>query len=117
MSGNVEPNPVPDFTDPTLEFACLNIRLASSMTSTLGKSYLLREFITDNLIDTLALTETWFQLDTSSSVVSAILPSGYSIINCPRALGRGGGLAFLYRSHLRGSHIKLQSYSSFDALM
>ena len=116
LSGNVEPNPGPDFIDPTLQFACLNIRSASSVTSILDKPYLLQEFITDNLIDTLALTETWFQLDTPSNVVNGILPSGYSLINCPRAVGRGGGLALIYRSHLRVSRVKLPSYSSFECL-
>ena len=97
---NVELNPGPVVIDPTVSFACLNVRSASAITNTIDKPYLLQEFICDNSLDIFALTETWFQPDTPSNVINSVVPPGYSVINSPRNQGRGGGLAFIHRSKL-----------------
>src|SRR5215469_17588063 len=80
------------------------------------KPYLLQEFIGDNSLDIITLTETWFQPDTPSNVINSIVPLGYSIINSPRNQGRGGGLAFIHRSNFQTSCTKLPTYSSFGSL-
>ena len=116
LSGNVELNPGPVVISSDVNFGCLNIRSASSITSALDKPYLLQEFIADSSIELLALTETWFQPDTPTNVINSILPPKYCIINAPRAQGRGGGIAVIYRSYLKVVKLPLPSYTSFESL-
>ena len=116
LSGNVEPNPGPVVISSNIEFACLNIRSALAMSDILDKPYLLREFIIENSLDLLALTETWLQPDTPPCSINSIVPPGYSIINSPRKHGKGGGIALIYRSYLNIKCIPIPSFVSFESV-
>jgi hypothetical protein len=113
LSGDVELNPGPDSF---LSFSCLNVRSATSTTANLDKPVCIQEFITDNSLDILSLTETWLQPDASSSTLKSLTPQGFSYINSPRPAGRGGGIAVIYKSTLQVKTLKLPSYVSFESL-
>ena len=113
LAGDVELNPGPMSS---LSASCLNIRSASSVTPDLDKPTCLKEFIIDNSLDLLSLTETWLHPDTSSEVLNSLTPNNYSIISSPRAVGRGGGIAVIYKSSLQVSSLSLTSFASFEVL-
>ena len=69
-----------------------------------------------NSIDILSLAETWLSDDTLPAVLNSLTPPGYSLIHSPRLHGLGGGLALLFRSHLKFQTISLPLFSSFEAL-
>ncbi|KAG1935820.1 adhesion G protein-coupled receptor L4 [Pimephales promelas] len=62
-----------------------------------NKSLLLCEFITDNKLDFLCLTETWHK-PMDYIALNQTTPPGYSFIDNPHLDRRGGGIAVIYRS-------------------
>ena len=116
LAGDVELNPGPCIISSDLNLVHLNTRSASSITDSYNKPALLKEFISDNSIDILSLTETWLPPNTLPSVLNSLTPTNYSILHQPRAEGRGGGIALIYRSFLKISKITLPDVSSFEAL-
>ena len=103
-------------TSSSLNFSCLNIRSASSISTDLDKPAVLQEFLSDHSIDILALTETWLTPETLPSTLNSLTPPGYSIIHSPRLQGKGGGLGLIFRSYLKVSTVSLPLFSSFESL-
>ena len=69
-----------------------------------NKSLILSEYITDNNLDFLCLTETWQKpLDYFS--LNQVTPTGYTYMDKPRTEGRGGGIAAIYRNHQDNNHL------------
>jgi exonuclease III len=99
-----------------VEFANLNVCSATSVTSNLDKPTLLKDFITDQNIEVLALSETWLTPHTLPSTLNSITPENFSIIHNPRLVGRGDGVAFIYRSYLNISNVSIPSFTSFESL-
>ena len=93
-----------------------NMKLTLFNTRSLNnKSHILNEFILDNKLDFLCLTETWQQpLDYLS--LNLTTPNGYSYINKPRSEGRGGGIAVIHRQDIKTSLIPISSAPSFEHL-
>ncbi|MBV8073763.1 MAG: RNA-directed DNA polymerase, partial [Acidobacteriaceae bacterium] len=114
LSGDVELNPGPSSS---LSFSCLNIRSATSVTLDLDKPACLQEFITDNSLDLLCLTETWLRTDSSPAVLNSLTPNNFSIISKPRSVGKGGGIAVIYKSSLQVVSSSFRSFSSFEVLV
>jgi len=71
------------------------------------KSVLIRDVISDYHIDILALTETWFTPDMPPAILDQAATPGYSTLHQFRHTSRGGGVSFIYRSHLSIRPIKL----------
>src|SRR6476469_2269504 len=115
LGGDVERNPGPISVTSNLNLAHLNIRSASSITDSCNKPLLLQEFISENSIDVLSLTETWLSPDTPPSVLNSLTPPNFSILHHPRPESRGGGIALIYRSFLKASKIPIPACSSFEA--
>ena len=68
--------------------------------SVCNKTFDVNEFITDNDLDACAITETWLKGGKMDDVVLAeMLPTGFSILHCPR-LSRGGGVALVFKQCL-----------------
>ena len=64
----------------------------------MNKSFIVKDFVVDNAIDILAITETWLRADMADqSAVNCLCPSGYNFHHLPRTKCRGGGVAVLYR--------------------
>src|SRR5437867_7449082 len=116
LAGDVQSNPGPVVTSSSLNFSCLNIRSASSISTDLDKPAVLQEFLSDHSIDILALTETWLTPETLPSTLNSLTPPGYSIIHSPRPQGKGGGLGLIFRSYLKVSTVSLPLFASFESL-
>ena len=116
LSGDVELNPGPNTS--CLSFFTLNVRSASVVTDKLDKPCLIREFITDNDIDFLILTETWLSPESPPSVQNLLTPANYSIIPVSRPSGRGGGIAVIYKSSFTvRSFAAIKNCASFEHLL
>src|SRR3989441_2981141 len=116
VAGDVQSNPGSVVTSSSLNFSCLNIRSASSISTDLDKPAVLQEFLSDYSIDILALTETWLTPETLPSTLNSLTPPGYSIIHSPRPQGKGGGLGLIFRSYLKVSTVSLPLFQSFESL-
>ena len=77
----------------------------------------INDFIADQRLDLLALTETWLSGDiTDEPVISALLPSGFSLLQNPRKK-RGGGTAVVYRDSVKLKQVNnITPYESFELL-
>src|SRR6201996_8073180 len=115
LSGDIQLNPGP-FTSKCISFSTLNIRSASVVTSELDKPAVLYDFILDNSLDIVLLTEMWLSNDVPSCVLNSLTPPNFSLLNKPRLTGRGGGLAVLHRSYFKISEIPSPTTSSFESL-
>ncbi|XP_040912342.1 uncharacterized protein LOC121193970 isoform X2 [Toxotes jaculatrix] len=80
-----------------------------------NKSLILNEFITDNKLDLLCLTETWHK-PMDYVALNQTTPTGYSYVDNPRAEGRGGGIAVIHRDDLTLSPLSIPAASSFEHL-
>ena len=76
LSGNISLNPGPA-TSTNLIFSHINTRSCTTVTDTLDKPTVLQEFIFDQNLDALALTETWLSPDTPASIflTALLLPA------------------------------------------
>ena len=55
-----------------------------------NKSFIVKDFVVDNNIDILAITETWLQDDISNQItINNICPTGFVLHNLPRVGSRG----------------------------
>ena len=88
---NLNPGPVS-----SLNLAQLNTRSVASVTNDLNKPAALLDFISDNKIDILTLSETWLEPDSLPSTLNLITPENDSLLHAPRRCG--GGIAILYCS-------------------
>ncbi len=115
LSGDVEINPGP-VNISSLICAHLNVRSATSITSTHDKPTLIRELISDQHLDILTLSETWLTKDSLPSVLNSLTPPGFSLLHIPRPSHKlGGGVAVIYRSFLKATitpHLSSQSFES-----
>jgi hypothetical protein len=82
-----------------------------------NKSLEINDFISDQDLDILAITETWLSGNiTDNAVISALLPKGYSIIHQPR-LTRGGGTGVIFRDNIKIKQVTdTMKYESFEVL-
>ncbi|KAL7879789.1 hypothetical protein SRHO_G00020430 [Serrasalmus rhombeus] len=85
---------------PNTKLALLNVRSLNN------KAPHIADVILANNFDFMFLTETWQQPGEYLQLNEAI-PTGYQYIDKPRAVGRGGGLAALYRSVFKVSPVNL----------
>ncbi|XP_029929809.1 LOW QUALITY PROTEIN: uncharacterized protein LOC115374818 [Myripristis murdjan] len=92
-----------------LKLALLNTRSLNN------KSLILNEFITDNNLDFLCLTETWHKpLDYFSLNQITPPPPNYTYIEKARPEGRGGGVATVYRKDVKTTAISIPDVPSFE---
>lgn len=93
----------------SLKTALFNTRSLSN------KSLLLCEFIIDNKLDFLCLTETWHK-PMDYIALNQTTPPGYSFIDNPHLDRRGGGIAVVHRSDISIRPIPIPVVSSFEHL-
>jgi len=121
LSGDIQLNPGPRVSSTpidritSLKFALLNAHSASSITSAFDKPASIQDFISTYNLDILAVTETWLSPNTLPSTLNSLTPDKYSLLHSPRLTGRGGGLAFIFRSSLKLIKVTLPSFTSFEA--
>ena len=93
----------------------LNIALFNTR-SLNNKSLILNEFITDNILDLLCLTETW-QKPLDYLTLNQTTPAEYSYMDNPRTKGRGGGIAAIHRQDLNPRPLPIPAAPSFEHLV
>jgi hypothetical protein len=91
LAGDINLNPGPAPTH-SLNFANLNIRSASTVTPDLNKPAVLQDFITDQNIDILALSETWLSPDSSLPTLNSLTPANFSLITLHALIKLGAAL-------------------------
>ena len=69
-----------------------------------------------NTDETYFYKPSWLPPVTLPSVLNSPTPPDYSLINSPRLQGKRGGIAILFRSHLKIETTPLPSFSSFEVL-
>ena len=94
----------------TLKFCLLN------PWSVCNKADEINDFIVDQGLDLLAITETWLSGDiTDNPIISALSPAGYSVLQNPRKT-RGGGTAVVYRDTMKLRVSSTPPYETFELL-
>ena len=71
--------------------------LLSCVTLVRNKTLLINEYVRDDTIDILAITETWLKWGGDSAFITELTPDSYNFIHAPRQRGRGGGVGLLHR--------------------
>ena len=80
----------------------------SNVRSMFNKISLINQHLIANNVDLLFLTETWLH---ESILDSMVKPKDYELIRHDRRHSKGGGVALLYKSHLKLDTIKLEPRS------
>ena len=95
-----------------VEFCLLNA------CSVKNKSFVIKDFIVDDNIDVLAITETWLQANIFDQLtVNDICPKGFAFHHLPRKHSRGGGVALLYKSRFKLKKLSTLIYASTSLRM
>ncbi|XP_072182185.1 uncharacterized protein [Diadema setosum] len=69
----------------------------------------------DNKFDVVSICETWLSYTDDDAVIAELSPRGYTFKHFPRIGKRGGGVGFLYRSHLNVKvHTQVNNFKSFE---
>jgi len=85
--------------------------------SVVNKSLAIADFILDQDLDILCITETWLKDNGATSYcISELTPPGFSFIHVPRPSARGGGVGLVYRSTINVTQQDIGTYSSFENL-
>ncbi|XP_051725975.1 uncharacterized protein LOC127499619 [Ctenopharyngodon idella] len=93
-----------------LKLGLLNIR------SLTPKVVIINEMITDNSLDVICLTETWLKPNDYFGLNESC-PPGYCYKNKCRPVGRGGGVATIYREILNVTQKTNYRFNSFEILV
>uniref|UniRef100_A0AAZ1XJ66 Reverse transcriptase domain-containing protein n=1 Tax=Oreochromis aureus TaxID=47969 RepID=A0AAZ1XJ66_OREAU len=82
--------------------------------SVANKTFILKDFFLSRALDLLFLTETWISPGELSAFIE-LVPADCTFFNVPRASGRGGGLAAVFKAHLDLKQLFPSSrYTSFE---
>lgn len=83
-----------------------------------NKTLIVKDFVVDNSVDILALTETWLNASGDDLAIGELRPSGYKFIHTPREGSNGGGVGLLFRDTLkiidRTVGVKFKSFEFLD---
>ena len=86
-----------------------------NLQSLTNKPFIVSDIITERLLDVFALTQTW-HTDSNDVRLRLATPDGYATVNAARQHGGGGGVAVIYRKHLRCSGVSLTPLTTFEAV-
>ena len=94
-----------------VQFCVLNI------TSIKNKTMAVKDFVVDQDIDILALTETWLHPGNIDDVeIRTLSPTHYRFLHVPRGHSQGGGVGLLFKDTLQiNSHIK-DTFQTFELI-
>lgn len=84
--------------------------------SVCNKADLISDFITENNLDVVGLTETWLcDGDKHSDIIAALVPHGYDIVHIPRP-SHGGGVAIIHRQSYKRGPLLTCSAVTFESV-
>ena len=99
----------------SLSIGWLNVQSLTNKTEAVS------ETIVDESLDVMALSETW-HADSGDVRLRLATPPGYAVVDnarstmVRRSTDRGGGVAIIYRKHLRCSMVPLPSCTTFESI-
>ena len=81
-----------------------------------NKTLVIKDFVVENDIDMMALTETWlnFADNNKDFFIRDICPTGYKFIHTLRAITRRGGTGLLYKKSLKFEEMPQEDFRSFE---
>lgn len=79
-----------------------------------NKAFMINDFVVENDIEMLCLTETWLKSN-DQLVINELTPRGYIFEHNDRK-GRGGGVGFSLKKSLRLRKISFKTFKSFEAM-
>ena len=79
-----------------------------------NKTNILRDYITDNLIDIFCLTETWLN-EKETAIISEFVPETHVFHHFPRE-GRGGGVGVVLAKFFKGIKSFRHKYDFFECI-
>ena len=80
-----------------------------------NKTLIIKDFVVDNNVDVLAITETWLRSG-DDVIIGELIPSGYCLSECPRVGGAGGGVGLLYKKGIKMKTRLCDKFTSFEWL-
>ena len=91
-------------------FALLNTR------SIRKKAMFLKDYVVENQIDLLAITETWLDLNNqqTANIINELCPLGFTFMHIPRMNNCGGGVGLLYNKCYKIEKQDVTSFLSFE---
>jgi exonuclease III len=95
-----------------ISFGLVNARSIKNKTTSMC------DYISENQLDIVAITETWLgDGNRDQYVINSLCPSDYNFIHAARTTGKGGGVGLLLKSNLPCRRVtKHKSYESFEYL-
>lgn len=93
-----------------IRFAHLNVRLLNKKTD------LLYYIILNKKLDVFCISETWHQQNDFLNL-NLCTPPGFTYLDKPRAIGKGGGLAVVYSTKVSVTEIVVPSVLSFESIV
>ena len=121
LAGDVELNPGPRAASPPpshyFNIYCQNTRSVTVINDSINKPEMIQQYIQDNDIDFLFLTETWIYSDSPPSMANSLTPTDYSFLQIPRPAGRGGGIAAIFKSKFSLTSVNTTTFSSFEHVL
>jgi len=107
----------PDVTTNNKHFSCCLQFCLLNTRSVRNKAMIIKDYVVDNNIDVLALTETWLRPDNVDDVEIGILcPTGYRFYHVPRCHSKGGGVGVLFKDCLNINTILIERFQSFEIM-
>ena len=94
-----------------LQFCVLNARSINN------KTLHIKDYVVDNKIDILAITETWLKSDDDCYfTIRDICPQDYVFNHIPRTTGTGGGVGLLFKKNLKIKKLQTWIFRSFELM-
>ena len=94
-----------------LQFCVLNARSINN------KTLHIKDYVVDNKIDILAITETWLKSDDDCYfTIRDICPQDYVFNHIPRTTGTGGGVGLLFKKNLKIKKLQTRTFRSFELM-
>lgn len=91
-----------------LKFGLINARSINN------KTELIKDIVSDNEIDVLAVTETWLRAgEDNDFVMRDICPYGFIFTHIPRSTGSCGGVGLLYKNSLKLEQLNSSVFKTF----
>ena len=110
LCGDIEVNPGPEIKEKPLRFASFNAR------SLCNKGPVVSDFLHVNKIKLCGISETWLRPDATQSLLAELTPDDFTLINCPRPTGKGGGVAIMHDKLFESCKLDLPKFSSFEVV-
>ena len=91
-----------------INFCLLNTRSINR------KELFINDYVSENNIDILAMTETWLREDDNEFSIAEICPTGYHFYHVTRKNARGGGVGLLLKKYIKVKKQSQRKFSSFE---